>query len=65
MANINALMAEIEALTPARKLRLAADLVDNGKSEMARAVAERAVVELAQVEMDRLKQALSDASGGR
>lgn len=59
MKNINELKLEIEALTPADKLRLAAGLVDNGKNELARTVAERAVLELAQVEFEQLKERLS------
>lgn len=37
---------QIESLSPPAKLRLAADLLENGKPEIARTIAERVALEL-------------------
>lgn len=48
-AEVEALAAEIKALSPSGKLRLAADLLDNRRVAMAYAVADSVVVELGAV----------------
>lgn len=45
-AKVEALNAEISKLPIAGKLRLAADLADAGKPDLAKAIAERAVLEM-------------------
>ena len=44
--DLHALKAEIEALTPTDRLRLAADLLERQKPELAHAIAEKVVLEL-------------------
>ena len=57
--NVEALKSEIEALPTVGKLRLAADLLENGKLDLAAAIADRAVVEMASDKMEQLKQRLA------
>jgi hypothetical protein len=45
-AELAALKAEIDALSPPARLRLAADLLEARKPELAQAIAERVVLEL-------------------
>lgn len=46
MKDLEKLRDQIRAMKPSDKLRLAAELLDAGRLEMARAVAERVVVEI-------------------
>lgn len=46
MADLNKLKAEIDALSPPQKLRLAADLLERRQGKMAHTIAERVVFEL-------------------
>lgn len=45
-SELRALAAEIEALTPPQRLRLAADLMERGRGDVAHKIAEGVVLEL-------------------
>jgi hypothetical protein len=46
VADIDAIKAKIEALSPPAKLRLAADLLEAGRGELAHTIADRVATEL-------------------
>jgi hypothetical protein len=57
-ADVSALKAEIDALSPPARIRLAADLLEHGKAELAHTILERATTELgAALALDALRRA--------
>jgi hypothetical protein len=65
-ADLPALKAEIDALSPSDKLRLAADLLEKGKEDLAHTIAESVVTELGAARaVEFLKRGLDRPRGGR
>jgi hypothetical protein len=59
VSDLKALAREIEALSPPARLRLAADLLENSRADLAHNIAERVVLELgAALALQRLKKAM-------